>query len=271
MGAETAIERLLAQSVKLNSVFIPIRSADSALARYAQCLLVHHDDPTYSVLLSGSAVALRYRARYFLVCTRHQLRGHELERVSMFGQDGKTLLSSGGVRHFREGFNEVDLHDIAVFDFTEPCEAVPILKERFFNFSTMPPDARTADIIFNIAAGYPFIDQLYNLAESNKLDLAKRVIICKPESQPSDETLLALKPVESLDFDPDGLSGGSSFTVQLVHGEPEAFFAGVIVRAGRDRIYIVKAGHIRTLLEQMVDIANIRVELDHREADSIQP
>lgn len=251
MSAKTTLEQMLAHSVKLNGILIPIGSADSVLARYAECLFVHNDDPTFPVSLSGSAIALRYHGRYFLVCSRHQLRGKDLERVSILTRDGKHCYTSGGVRHFNEEINELDSHDIAIFDFTDPCEAIPTLRERFFNFVQIPPDAQSSEIVFIIVAGYPFDDQLYDLADNNQLGLGKRIVVCCPDSQPSDPTLLTLRPLEPLTFDPNGMSGGSAFTVQFVHGEPTAFFSGMIVRAGKDLIHIVKAGYVRNFLDQI--------------------
>jgi hypothetical protein len=55
-----------------------------------------------------------------------------------------------------------------------------------------------------------------------------------------------------LGFDPDGMSGGSAFVVQIVDGEPHAFFAGIVVTGGADRFHILKVGVIAGFLTAVV-------------------
>ena len=80
----TAIERMLDHSVRLNSLLIPIGAVDSVLARYAECLFIQNDDPTYPVSLNGSGTALHYRNRYFVICSRHQLKERDPEREFVY-------------------------------------------------------------------------------------------------------------------------------------------------------------------------------------------
>jgi hypothetical protein len=44
------------------------------------------------------------------------------------------------------------------------------------------------------------------------------------------------------------MSGGSAFVVQLDHGEPKAYFAGIIIRGGREYFQILKAGYVMAFL-----------------------
>jgi hypothetical protein len=52
-----------------------------------------------------------------------------------------------------------------------------------------------------------------------------------------------------LKISPDGLSGGSAFVIQLVDGQCCAFFAGLIMRGGKELFYVLKPGFVTRFLE----------------------
>ncbi|KQT53842.1 hypothetical protein ASG54_19775 [Aureimonas sp. Leaf460] len=148
--------------------------------------------------------------------------------------------------------NEWDYHDLAAFDFTEPCLCHPSMQERFFTLKTAPPNGPNVEIPFLILAGFPSKAQAYEL-EDNKLGLAKRIQICVLDSQPSDDSLLLLRTIDPMTYEPDGMSGGSAFSVHMVQDALTAFFAGIIVRAGNGFYRIVKAGYVIRFLDQFVN------------------
>ena len=141
---------------------------------------------------------------------------------------------------------------MAAFDFTEPCEIHPDLKERFFDLREIPPYARNTDIVAAVVAGFPSKDQKYELEEKNHIGKYKRIILCQPDPSSYDPALLCLRASEPLDFDPDGMSGGSAFVVQAVGGEFRAYFAGLIVTGGGDLFHVIKVGHIYRFLEMLI-------------------
>ncbi len=248
----TIQERLLKGSTLLNGVLIPMSAIGDSLARYVTNLVVKQDDPVYRVSIPGSASLLQYRGSYFLVCCRHQLKGVDFERVGLLSAEGSSLFTSAGVRHHLLR-TESDFSDLIVFDFTEPCRDRPELRDRFFRFREIPPDGVNSDTIFVQVTGFPSDDQKYELGEKNHLGSVKRRILCELAPPPADDALVRLRPFEPLQFDPDGLSGGSAYTVQMVAGQPTAFFAGIVVRAGQTDIYVLKSGYIRSFLNAMVD------------------
>lgn len=253
----TTLESMLDLSIRLNGLLIPASAAEGALTRYTQPLIAINDDDTYPLSLAGSAVAVHYRDRYCLLCTRHQVLAlaREPECFGLLTKDGRDSISSGGVRHF-VGVNEIDYHDLVAFDFTEPCRARRDLKELFYNWTAVPPDTPSDHIVCLVLSGYPFGDQNYDLANGRRLGQLRRIIPCLldgPE-QPSDPSLLRVRPLEQLSFDPDGLSGGPAFVVQIINGVGHAFFAGIITRAGKSHIHIVRAGFVRHFMDAWIDL-----------------
>jgi hypothetical protein len=250
-STRSILDRIIGTSVSFNGLLIPASALTASLGRYVDNLFVWNDDEVYKVSVVGSAVPIRFSGRYFLLCTNHQLRGRQLENVSLLGRDGKNIITSSGVRHFT---NENSPHylDLAAFEFTEPCEAHPDLKERFFDLREIPPDVRNADIVVAVVAGFPCKDQKYELEEKNHIGKFKRIMLCHPDPSAYDPALLCLRTSEPLDFDPDGMSGGSAFVVQAVGGEFRAYFAGLVVTGGQDRFHIIKVDHIYRFLAALV-------------------
>ena len=95
-----------------------------------------------------------------------------------------------------------------------------------------PPATRNTDIMFAVVAGFPSKDQKYELEEKNHIGKFKRIVVCQPDPATYDPALLCLRTSEPLDFNPDGMSGGSAFVVQVVEGEFRAYFAGMVVTGG---------------------------------------
>jgi hypothetical protein len=248
---KSILERIVGTSVSLNGLLIPASTLASTLSRYVDNLVIWNDHQTYTVSLVGSAVPIRFLGHYFLLCTNHQLRGCRMEDVSLLGRNGKHLVSSSGVRHFDDESNP-HYRDLAAFEFTEACKAHPDLKERFFDFREVPPTALNTDIVCAVVAGFPSKDQKYELEEKNHIGRLKRIVLCELEQATYDPALLCLRSNSPLEFDPDGMSGGSAFVVQVVGGEFRAYFAGVVVTGGRDRFHIIKVGDIKRFLTWLV-------------------
>lgn len=185
-----------------------------------------------------------------LVCSAHQLRGIELSDVGLLLPDGSKLVTSSGVRTFRvsEHTRTTDAYDVAAFDFSAPASEFPELMKNFFEFDCVPPDTLNTHIMAFVIAGFPSAYQRYELEEKNHLGMVRRIVVAEPDSQPEDPALLRLKFVQELDFDPDGLSGGPVFVVQLVHGECRVFVGGIVLRAGRTHCYILKSGFLWNFL-----------------------
>lgn len=245
------LDRLADTSVRFNGLIVPASTLPSVLSRYVDNLFVWNDHETYKVSLVGSAVAIKYFGRYFLLCTNHQLRGRQLEHVSLMSRDGRNIFTSSGMRQFN---NESSPHylDLAAFEFTEPCEANPALMERFYDLHEVPPDTLNFNIVAAVVAGFPSGDQTYELEDKNHIGKLKRIITCEVDPSAMDPSQLCLRTSEPLGFDPDGMSGGSAFVVQMVDGELRAYFAGIVVTGGQDRFHIIKVGLIERFLRHLL-------------------
>ena len=247
---DTIIDKLAKLSVNINGLIVPACSVERALARYASSLIVNNDDAVFKVSLIGSATAVRYRNREILLTTQHQLSGIDESQVAMLTDTGSHIITSGGRRGYPPHADS-DAHDIAAFDFTEPCKDRPELKKRFFDLTARPPDVLNTQILAMLLTAYPSGHQVYDIQENNHLGLVRQQITCLPDSQPSDEALLTVRAVKPLETHPDGMSGGSAFVIQLGIEGPRAYFAGIIIRGGREVFRILKAGFVIAFLNSV--------------------
>ncbi len=248
MNDRTLLDQIVDLSVNVNGLIIPGRSVQSVLARHAFNLFVANDDEVFRVSLVGSATAVRYRGREILLTTQHQLKGVDESRVAMLTDSGSHSITSGGRRGYRP-HPDSDAHDIVAFNFTEPCRDRPEMKKRFFDLRSAPPNTLNVHVLAMLLAGYPSSDQVYELHENNHLGLAQLQVACLPDSQPNDEALLTVKAVPPLKQHPDGMSGGAAFVIQWENGRPKAYFAGIIIRGGKELFRILKAGFVIAFLD----------------------
>ena len=214
MAERTLLAQLAALSVNVNGLIIPAGFVQKTLGRHAFNLVVHNDHLTFKLSLVGSATAVRFKNRFILLCTYHQLKGVDPERVSMMKDDGSFLVTSGGFRSYTVS-DDTDAFDLVAFDFSDPVVEHPELKKRFFDLVDVPPDTPTVNILAFLLTGFPSAKQTYELEDKNHLGLAKLNIVCLPDGQPNDPALLRVKAETPLKIDPDGLSGGSAFVVQF--------------------------------------------------------
>jgi hypothetical protein len=261
----TALEKMLQHAVQLNNLLIPVKAVENAICNYAHTLFVWNHDETHPISPIGSCTAIHYRSKYFVLCTRHQLKaldGRNTEDIGLLDKDGSDFCSSAVIRHWSAPLNEVELHDLVVLDFTEPCRARPDMKERFFNFESLQPDAPSDQIIAFVVSGYPTEKQDYGLTEGH-LGLHRAQVVCSlsphGEQIKEDPTILRLAPIKPLKFDPNGMSGGSAFVIQFVGGNPHAYLSGIITRAGENSFYILEIGFIRKFIDKILETPEIDV------------
>lgn len=81
----------------------------------------------------------------------------------------------------------------------------------------------------------------------------ERALTDLPDGRYAGEALLRVRAVQPLEIDPDGMSGGSAFVIQLVEGQARAYFGGMVVRGGREFFSILKPGFVIAFLDAVFD------------------
>lgn len=246
----------LETSILVNGLFIRAHEVQRLLGRYSFNLFAWTHDEIFKVSLLGSATPLFYREQYFVLCTCHQIKNVDPKDICILTEDGEFAVTSSGYSTPRIGVDGMqhDLQDIIVFEFDGACEEHQTLRQNFFRLEELPEDCLSDAVVAVLNYGYPSQDQIYELHDKNHIGSRHRSTTLKAHSQPSDETLLQCKPLQTLTFEPDGLSGGPNFVIQRVGSGFTATFAGVTVRAGMNDLYMVKSGFIKRLLDAAIDL-----------------
>ena len=249
--AESVLQRFAKLGVSLNGVIVPGRSIEGVLARHALSLVINNEgDETLKVSLPGSATAIRYRDHDLMLITQHQLKGIDERQVAMLTDD--QIVTSTGCRGYIRNLED-DVTDVVAFNFTETAKAFPELKPRFFNLTEIPANFRSDITLTMLLVGFPSAVQDYDLYENNRLGFRCLHAPCLPHAeQPSDNAILRVKPTQALIVSPDGMSGGAAFAIQYAEGGPRAYFAGIIVRGGREDFYVLKSGVVKAFLDSIL-------------------
>lgn len=250
MNKPTLIQDFAQLSVKLNGLVVPGRLIERTLAAHSFNLVVYNNHETHKVSLVGSATAVYFNGRYILLCSNHQLRDVNPKQVSMLKDDGDLLVTSGGYRAYQVR-SDTDANDIAAFDFTEPVAAHPDLKRRFFDLTELPPNTPVTNVMAMLLTGYPSAGQTYDLETNNHLGLARLNVVCEPDGQPDDDALIRVRATSPLSIDPDGMSGGSAFVIQMSGTDLRAYFAGIILQGGRQFFHVLKSGYVVAFLRSL--------------------
>lgn len=210
----------------------------------------------YPFYVPGSATLIRYKRRYFMICTRHQLENTpNFEDVCLLipNSNGQTeCITSGGARWF-DNVNDSDHHQIVIFDFTEPCNSIPKLKPLFFDFRQQHPNILANRIVAFVTYGYLTSRCEFDY-ENGRLKQLKARVRSRFASPGADDSIHIIEPITPLDFNPDGMSGGPTFCIVQEHpGEFSVHFAGVTVRGGSTRLMLIKAGAVQAMLDFLLN------------------
>ncbi len=253
--SDVILDELLDLAVNVNGLLVSGRAFQDFAGRFITNLTVWTHDNDFKVQLRGTSTLIEYRNRFFMLATQHQLKGVNYEDVGILDDDGKNLISSGGMRAFlsEDLLGRSDAYDVIAFDFTEPVSAGVLQRSKFFSFRDPPPDNVSSNILALVSSGFPTEHQDYDLYENNALGLTRVSLTAELSHQPSDLAQLTAKYVKKIDFSPDGLSGGSVFVVLLNNQRPYGYFAGLVQRSGCKSFHFLKSGYIKSFLDSFVE------------------
>ena len=256
MNNQFIINNFLNHSALLNGVLIPATSIESAISNYVQILFVNNDYSEWPLTFMGSCLTIFFRDRYFAICCRHQLKvlqGRPYQDIGILDKDGGIHCTSAGIRYFEDA-NDNELHELVLLDFTEPCRDRPIMRNRFIHLDAGQPEVKREQIIGLIASGYPARLQQYD-SERRHFNSVIRNILCQPApkvGQTDDPTLHCVLPNSPIDFDPDGMSGGTVFMLYERNGCFHIGLAGIITRANASNFYILRIDSIMHFIDAFI-------------------
>jgi hypothetical protein len=257
--------------IEVNGFFHRIDSIVKLLPKYTYPLAAMRKNKEFPGNI-GSCALIKYKEKYYLICTRHQLVegnkfNYNYKNLGILFGDKVEFISSGGIAYYPKG-NESDALDIVVLNYTESCKERRELKELFFDFREMPPLVPSTQVVSFIVSGYPQAETEYE--GFKKIKFIMRSIECtlaNQEEQGYDEALMVLKPSKPV-TNYNGLSGGAAFVIITEGEKAKAYFAGIVARAGENDVRIIKSGFIINHIDNFIAKRNIK---DSTNADFLLP
>ena len=242
-------------AVRIGHVWFPANQVEEALGRYTKQLfcLTHHDQHPYAFL--GSASAVRFRGRCFLVWCRHQTRDYRPDDVTIPIESGKTLIS--GSRYLQIELDEMNREeeypDICAVEFVPQNYGSPTIENLFFPLNTVDVWAGSTDAQFYLY-GYPTSLRRYEY-EVPHVHLSQIVTSGRYDGASAALHLHRLRMTRTEQFPSDGLSGGPVYHLARDGGGFYAGMAGIILRGSEtsDLIHFLDARFLMELLNRQID------------------
>lgn len=238
---------------------MPFEEARSSAAQFCNALSIHFPEMnTNELQLLGSSISVRYRGRYFVLATRHQLlhlgvTDSTLPRVGQISLDRQMFVTSAG--HFTSVEYSAplddDRNDMIAFFFDKQVEEYPEFRNGYVDL-VHPWDAKSDEILRCFAVGYAYCDQGFDLFQRRQLDLVRRNISCAYESSPSAQAVRRVRELSISNLNPDGMSGGGIYFIRRAVNLFKLEFGGMIQRGGNSYFHYVDAVQIGTFLDAAI-------------------
>jgi len=238
-----------ASAVRIGKLWVPGRNTEKTLGKYTKqifCLNGHEQYP-YSYL--GSASAVRFGEKCFILWCQHQTKGYSPNDVTIPIEGGKTLIS-GSTHHVvteDESNADEDYKDLCAMQFVPDNYRSPNLEAAFFPLHEQDAWRGNRDTRFQV---FGFPTELRRVDYEQPHVHVGQVTTSADYGQASNARYLhSLDITGKQSFDADGMSGGPVYHVAQ---DREGFYiglAGVTVRGNRQHMHFIDVRFILSLLK----------------------
>jgi hypothetical protein len=240
-------------AVRIGNLWVTGRQVETAVARYTKQLfcLTHHVDYPYAFL--GSATAVRYRNRSFLVWCRHQTKEYDPNDVTIPIEAGKVLISGSRFLFIEpnDSNKDEDFADLCAMEF--PIEKYDSVNLDSWFFPLMGSECwRGNEDAQFFLFGYPTVLRTVDY-EAPHVDVKQIVTSGRYHHASAAQHVHCIEMTRTETFAADGLSGGPVY--QLVRGKDGYYvgLAGIMMRGGdaSEFIHFVDARFLVSLLDNV--------------------
>lgn len=205
------------------------------------------------------SIGLRYRGRYFILATRHQLinLGVEEKDTGNVGQlvlgMNKVVTCSGFFRYgTKDDYRADDRYDVVAFFYDDQIGRFPELRCRFLEIDHAW-DVDTGLLVECFAVGCAFCDQIVDF-NNDRLHVARQNRRCRYLGPTGTRGLRRVEDAIEGDFDPDGMSGGAIMFIRNDLNWPKIEFGGMIQRGGGGFYQYIDAQQLILFLDSAISI-----------------
>ena len=238
----------LSSSVSLRGIFIPRPSIAGVLEKYADpALFFTTDFPDFPLTKGGSLTRVKYKERYFAITTCHQFDRHsyDYKQLILIGTKvGDGVTSHNSTSPSASG-DQRDVIDCVILEFTASVEDGKVEKNRFLEIPLIEKWRFTEDYFCCFCIGYP--SHRNNLDERH-YSMAANAVWGEP-CEPLIHRRISFRPFKSLEYEPDGMSGGPVFSLSDDMGRHVVELAGILTNASSRAFNFLPMSEIYPLLE----------------------
>ena len=250
-GLETIIGSRAFTAVKCNDLLVPANSLGNYLRSFTEPALFHTEGMgEFHLTKSGSLFKFKYKERYFVLTTKHQVTGkncaYSYEQVCLMDYSANSLVSSSMVVFPEESSTEGQAYDCLLFEYTTSVTEGKLTPHGWYKLSEIERQYPTPAPILACAIGYPSYRNEINY-ETKHFGVSPN-IVWGQETNFGMEGRLAFKPLNEVLFDPSGMSGGPVFGCKLVEEKLVMFFAGVLTNATKRKFNFMPVNRLSGLL-----------------------
>ena len=236
-------------AIRIGSLWVPARQAEAVLANYTKqlfCLTGHEQFP---YAFRGSATALRFFDRCFLLWCRHQTKEYAPNDVTIPIEGGKIVASGSRFVFVDEakGDWDEDYADLCATEFVIENYGSPNLEAAFFPLLEDDAWKGSADAQFYLF-GYP--TELRSVDyELPHVHMRQIVTSAEYNRRSNSQYLHSLKITGKKSFAQDGLSGGPVYHVARGKDGYHIGLAGIMMRGGNHHIHFIDVRFVFSLLK----------------------
>jgi hypothetical protein len=240
-------------AVRIGSLWVQGRHTETMLARYAKPIFCLTNFAGCPYSLVGSATAVRFREKCFLLWCRHQTREFGPDEVTIPIDAGKTLISGSRFLFIKvdDSNRDEEFTDLCAMEFIADNYGAANLEFSFFQLKgeecwTGNTDARF--FVFGFPTDLRMVDY-----EKPHIDVRQVVSSGRYLRASHASAVHCLEMTRIHRFSADGLSGGPVFHLGRNKNGFFAGLAGIMMRGGNasEYIHFLDARFVVKLLERL--------------------
>ncbi|NVO55756.1 hypothetical protein HW561_08135 [Rhodobacteraceae bacterium B1Z28] len=243
---KTILGSRIATSADINGLFVPANSLSEHLKSYSEPAVFAADDcGRYNMGLGGSTAKVKIGERYFALLSMHQIKKglFDFEQISLFNYETNKMATAQKAIFPIQSNEIADSIDCVLCEFTEPVLSGNLSRNGWYDVETDLTFDATRSAILVFAIGYP--------SNRNEIDYYSFQFSISPNAVIGTETVpcvsdrLSFKPINSLEYDPKGMSGSPVFGVHLSDAYLKVFMAGIVTEASKDQFHFLPLVRLR--------------------------
>ncbi len=240
ISLETILGSRIATSAEVNGLFVPANSLTQYLKSYSEpAVFAAEGCGIYNMGLGGSMAKVKVGQRYFTLLSRHQFEkgSFDFEQISLFNYETNVMATAEKAVFPIQAETNIDGLDCVLCEFTEPVRQGSISRKGWYDIGCDLSFKATRSAICVFAIGYPGYRNEIDYDTLNYAIGPNAVI--GTETLPSMTDRLSFKPINSLEYDPKGMSGSPVFGIHLSSATLRVFMAGIVTEASKDQFHFI--------------------------------